>query len=333
MESAVGATVSESDFAELIARAEQHWQLSANEQTFAAQDGVRINFARLDVDNPKALVVVANGRTESYLKYKDLALELNEQRYSVILYDHRGQGLSGRLLNDPRKGYVQSFSDYVHDLKALVDQEVATEKSGIKKILLSHSMGGTVSALYAQAYPEDFDGFIMTSPMLGLPAGAAGRWLSTAVDAGEAVLQRLFDREPGYIPGIGQYSDIPFEENGITHSLERYRHIGTLVREHPQIALGDPTTHWVHESYRAFDALFAGADKIIRPVLLLQAGDDRIISNEAQREFCKAIGPHCVSGAPRVVDGAKHELLNEADEYRNQAIEHIMKFLHELTST
>ncbi|MEM7294974.1 MAG: alpha/beta hydrolase, partial [Pseudomonadota bacterium] len=69
------------------------------------------------------------------------------------------------------------------------------------------------------------------------------------------------------------------------------------------------------------------AAKIEIPMLLLQAGDDRIVDNDSQTAFCDLIGSHCVGDQPRIIEGAKHELLNESDEYRDQALEEIFRFL------
>ena len=37
-------------------------------------------------------------------------------------HDHRGQGLSGRMLDNPQPGYVESFDDYVQDFKQFYDE-------------------------------------------------------------------------------------------------------------------------------------------------------------------------------------------------------------------
>ncbi len=309
--------------------ANEHWKLTAEENVVTAADGIDIRFALLDVENPKALVVIANGRSESYLKYKDLAHQLNLNGHAVLLYDHRGQGLSDRMLSDPRKGYVKLFGDYVGDLKLLFETRVAPQNPP-KIILLSHSMGGTVAALYAAKFPGDFDALVMSSPMLGLPVDWAGKWLANAIESVELLLFRWFGREPGYIPGFGQYSVIPFEENGITHSRERYENIGALVRENPDTALGDPTTHWVYESYRAFDEIFANVTAIKTPVLLLQAGADKIVSNGAQDRFCNQLDAVCHSGKPLVIDRARHELLNESNPYRLIAVDAILEFIADI---
>jgi lysophospholipase len=309
--------------------ADEHWKSTAEESAVTATDGINIRFALLDIETPNALVVIANGRTESYLKYKDLAHQLNLNGYAVLLYDHRGQGLSDRMLSDPLKGYVRSFEDYVGDLKLLFETQVVTQNPA-KTILLTHSMGGTVAALYATKFPCDFDALVLSSPMLGLPGSLASKWLANAIEWIESALLRRFGREPGYIPGFGQYSPIPFERNGITHSRERFENIGTLVRDNPDIALGDPTTHWVYESFLAFDEIFANLAALKTPILLLQAGAEKIVSNSAQNRFCTKLSTICQSGKPLVIDRARHELLNESDQYRLVAIETILDFIADI---
>jgi pimeloyl-ACP methyl ester carboxylesterase len=44
--------------------------------------------------------------------------------FDVLIIDHRGQGLSGRMLSDTHRGHVDNFSDYVDDLAAFWQQEV-----------------------------------------------------------------------------------------------------------------------------------------------------------------------------------------------------------------
>ena len=160
----------------LLEAAERHWRSTAEIGTMQAMDGIAIHFAWLKADDPRALILIATGRSESCLKYKDLAWQMNAAGYAVLLYDHRGQGLSDRMLSDPRKGYVGTFDHYVDDLKQLFDTQIGHLQTPVKKVLLAHSMGATVAALYSLKHPGDFDAMIMSSPMLGLPGVC---WAST----------------------------------------------------------------------------------------------------------------------------------------------------------
>lgn len=55
---------------------------------------------------------------ESYVKYPEVAYDLFQQGYDVIVLDHRRQGRSGRLLEDGNRGHVIKFDDYVEDFYA-----------------------------------------------------------------------------------------------------------------------------------------------------------------------------------------------------------------------
>ena len=47
--------------------------------------------------------MVVNGRTEYAEKYAELFYDLKDLGFSLYIYDHRGQGLSSRLLADRGK--------------------------------------------------------------------------------------------------------------------------------------------------------------------------------------------------------------------------------------
>src|ERR1700684_2329319 len=71
--------------------------------------------------NPIGTVVVSAGRTEFIEKYFEIIGELLERRYSVLIHDWRGQGLSTRLLPDALKGHADRFHDLVADYGRLLD--------------------------------------------------------------------------------------------------------------------------------------------------------------------------------------------------------------------
>ena len=116
---------------------------------FSAFDDIRINYAQfIHNKNDKCLVIVS-GRSETYLKYMELSFDLYQQGYNIFLLDHRGQGLSERLLSNPHKGYVANFDDYESDLSYFIDHVVASA-CPMKPYLLAHSMGGLIAARYLQ---------------------------------------------------------------------------------------------------------------------------------------------------------------------------------------
>ena len=50
----------------------------------------------------RKLMILVNGRAENMLKWSELAYDFYHQGYDVLLFDHRGQGYSQRII--PQKG-------------------------------------------------------------------------------------------------------------------------------------------------------------------------------------------------------------------------------------
>lgn len=82
------------------------------------------------------MIVICPGRIESYVKYAELAYDLVHTGFDVLIIDHRGQGLSGRMLSDTHRGHVDNFSDYVDDLYVFRQQEVQPGPCGVSVISL-----------------------------------------------------------------------------------------------------------------------------------------------------------------------------------------------------
>ena len=62
------------------------------------------------------------------------------------------------------------------------------------------------------------------------------------------------------------------------------------------------------------------------PLLLIQAGEEKIVSNDAQVKFInklKKTNPDCHF---KVIEGSRHEVLFEQDKYRNQTLDAINQF-------
>jgi lysophospholipase len=180
--------------------------------SFEGEDGVRIAYTVLEARCERGALVVLPGKSESFLKYAELAFDLRESGYSLFLMDHRGMGMSGPLpRDDPGKTHVEHFDDYVADLERFVDQ-VVDARPHPQRVLLAHSMGGAIALLYVERHPGRFDGAILCAPMLRidtepLPAPVARAMGDAAVWLG------LGGR---YCPGRGPYAREPFERNVFT---------------------------------------------------------------------------------------------------------------------
>jgi lysophospholipase len=293
-----------------------YFEAHARKGSFTGRDGVRIEYVVLEHADEIGALVISSGRTESYLKYAELAYELRDVGVSIYLIDHRGQGFSGRMVEDSQKGYVYDFSDYVADFGTFMDSVVMVTPHA-KLFGLAHSMGGTIMASYLEQQPGMFDAVVLSSPMMELNAG----WLSetaawAAAEAATAVgLGKL------YAIGKGPYN--AGAANDVSHSSTRYAVANDLVAAHPEIALGGPTYRWVEQAVEGERAARGDdAASIDTPILLLQSGADQIVLPGGQETFCSN-APNCTL---QTIDGAGHELIQERDDLRVQALDAISAF-------
>jgi len=95
----------------------------------------------------EATVLLLHGYMDAAATWDLVAAPLAESGLRVLAPDFRGFGDAPRV---PQGGYYH-FPDYVHDVADVVE---ALVPAGSPLFVVGHSMGGTVSTLYAGAFPE-----------------------------------------------------------------------------------------------------------------------------------------------------------------------------------
>lgn len=320
------AELTELGLAGLTAR----WQAQSSQGQFLSFDGLSLPYAKLIKSSHQKAIILVNGRTETYLKYQELALDLFHNGYNVYLYDHRGQGLAPRLLPNPDIGYVANFDDYVQDLEQFV-QQVVLEQPVAQLYLLSHSMGGTISALWLSQTQVRLQAAALASPMIGIYFKPLPHWLATGL---LSVLNKgcqWLGYDACYAPGQGDYKTLPFKDNVLTHSEERYQLMLEQYQATPEVQLGGVSIHWLRQAIDAGEQAIAQAGRITTPILVLQASKDVVVDNKAQDSFCQAL-PACSGGQPQLFKKSAHELFFERDNQRRQALETVLSFFEQYTA-
>ncbi|MDE1480811.1 alpha/beta hydrolase, partial [Xenorhabdus bovienii] len=72
------------------------WQ-TRKERQFMGVDDVPIHYVSFCSPHHDKTLVILPGRSESYVKYPEVAYDFYHLGYDVFIIDHRGQGRSGRL--------------------------------------------------------------------------------------------------------------------------------------------------------------------------------------------------------------------------------------------
>ena len=275
----------------------------------------------------KRCVVISTGRSESIVKYAEFIYELYENGFSVFIMDHQGQGLSTRLLSNPHIGFVNTFDDYVEDLKCLIDQVLSPllleqKQAKLPKVLFCHSMGGAIGALYVQKYPMTFTKLILSAPMLGV-AAPVPEWFTKSFVAAVLKLRSLLQLPAIYLWGQGDYLADPFDGNQLTNSKVRYKVFREMMASYPQNQLGGISFEWLLQAIIAMRLARSRAKSITIPTLVLQAQQEQIVDNKRMKQFASDLP----NATLVIVPNAKHELLFERKEARTLALTKILDFL------
>jgi len=259
---------------------------------------------------PRGTVILFEGYTEFIEKYFETMRDLQARGFTTIIMDWRGQGLSFRKLKNPHIYYIQNFDEPVRDLiKAL---EHFKDRLPRPWVTFAHSMGGAIALralLIERIRPE---AAFFSAPMWGLTA---------------ATLQnRLWSRFMRLI-GLGRLpvTIVPkdpreevFTENKVTSDEARFTRNWAVWRACPGIRIAGPTftwfaaacdvTQWFRKTSRTKRLRF--------PITVLSGTEETIVRNESHDALVARL-PDVVH---KKIDGARHELLQERDVYRDQAL-------------
>lgn len=284
-----------------------------------AYDGIELNYALLRVENSKGTIFLSPGRSESILSQSELIYDLAKAGYSVAAIDHRGQGFSQRLLKSDA-GHVVNFRDYVKDFKTFATS-VVQARMPKPYYFLGSSMGAAIGTHFAIVNPTFFKRMAAAAPMYQISNGLTSSLIYETAKAlthwgwGDTLApsQRPYD------------FDRQFQKNLVTHSMERFKLDVWLTKKNPAIAVGGPTTNWVLEASKESQFLRRHADKLQTPIVVIQAGADSVVGNQAQRQVCMK-ARDCTM---YVVAGALHSIFFEIDVYRSQALNHALEFFNE----
>jgi alpha-beta hydrolase superfamily lysophospholipase len=129
--------------------------------TLTAADGAAIAAYRAMPAGPaRAIVQIAHGMSEHYLRYRHLTDRLNEAGFAVFANDHRGHGASTSAhgLGEFGPGGFQVVVDDMAALTALAKEEVP----GKPFVLLGHSMGSFAAQLYLLEHHRQLSALVLT---------------------------------------------------------------------------------------------------------------------------------------------------------------------------
>ncbi len=286
-------------------------------------DGVTLRYAhwRAIKSPSKGTILILTGRTEFIEKYFETVNDFRARGFGVLVFDWRGQGASSRMLDNPKKGYIEDFSQYVVDFNTILEL-IALPDCVAPFYVVGHSTGSLIALMAMPRERNRIQRMVLTSPMLALNSlpfsQSTLKYLSstaTVLGMGEAYVER----------GPSSMVTRPFEKNNLTSDLARFERNREFSMAYPELVIGGATIGWIYAACRAMDEMKEPAlrSRLGVPTLLIAAGDDHVVSPEAAEE----LGQDIPSATCLVIDGAKHEQFQERDEFREQLLAAIDAFI------
>ncbi len=183
-------------------------------------------------------------------------------------------------------------------------------------------MGGAVSAGFLEKNRSIFSGAFLLSPMLSIHTSGVPLRLVTFI----AKTGIFLGMERKFLPGHGKRGELQFDKSVLTHDTELFEMWERLNHDFPSIRSAGVSFRWLYEAICYMKTTIDEAGKICVPVLLLQAGEDRVVSKWGQERFAERV-PEITTFQFRE---SFHEILMEKEGIRERAEKMIVEFLKDI---
>jgi lysophospholipase len=273
--------------------------LRRGQGTLTGVGRIRLAYRTWEKPNARAALVVIHGLGEHSGRYGDFGERMASLGISTYAMDLRGHGLS-----DGRRGHVPAFDVFLQEVDRFRREVEGLADFRVPVFLLGHSMGGLIALRYVEEYADRFRGAIISSPWLAT-AMPVPRWKVTLAHA----LARL-------LPAL------PLRHGVRAEHLSRDADIVAAYRDDPLVH-GSITPRMFAEVSAAMGLALQRSDRLQQPLLLVLAGDDRIVDTSRTVRFARGIQASDVT--VRVYPEQYHELLNELD--RQQVYRHVRDWI------
>lgn len=274
------------------------------------ETGKKIFFVRALTDEPKGIIVLSHGYTETIEKHRETIYYFLRGGYHVFMHEHCGHGRSYRLCSnreDLSLVYVDDYARYVEDL-LFVSRMAAQEFPNLPLCLYGHSMGGGIAAATAAKAPELFSCIILSSPMFR-PSSAPLPWGLASLIAGAFC---LFGKKERYVFGHHPYDGQEKFADSAGISEARFLYYQKKRDEETMFQMNAGSFGWLWQTVRLHRFLMGKAWRDIAcPALVFQAEHETFVSNEEQERFVKKMNGQREGSAELVrMAGVKHEIFN-----------------------
>jgi alpha-beta hydrolase superfamily lysophospholipase len=235
-----------------------------------AYDGALIRTARFEPDTePAGVIHFLHGFGEGVEHYEETAEYFTRNGYACVAHDLRGFGKMPDKTRKQRRaarGIAPNYENFLEDLK-IVRYNIGIWYPGLPAVLFGFSMGGNITINYLLKYAQDqYEKVILVSPWLRLCHPLSGFAQTMANYIGKI--------SPKLTVGARLNLDC------LSRDMEKIYRLKAYNIFHNRISF-----RLYAEMAEAGEYAIQNAARITIPLLLLCAGQDRIVSPRAIREF------------------------------------------------
>ena len=278
-----------------------------------------------DTQNPKGVILISHGFTETAEKYKECAYYFLNSGYHVYILEHCGHGRSYRLNTDLSLVHIDRYERYVDDL-LLTARTIHKTHPELPLYLYAHSMGGGIGAAAAACEPEMFHKIILSSPMIQPSTGTIPWTVAKLI----AYLFCLIGKSGDYVPGHRPFQGEELFEDSASNSKPRFQYYQSFRLHEPLFQMNAASCGWLYQTARLNHFLLKEAThKINIPLLLFQAENDTFVSARAQEEFVTGLRQHHTPVRLIKLPNTKHEIYQSNNNVLSDYWNTIRTFLNE----
>lgn len=261
--------------------------MNHQEGTFQGARGAEIFYqCWLPEGEPKAVLLIVHGLAEHCGRYQNVVEYLVPRGYAVYGFDLVGHGRSSGT-----RVFVERFSEYI-DCLYKYQAMVQEWQPGRPLFLLGHSMGGLIVPYYLLDHKNGLAGVILSGPSVAIP-----EYVTPLTIAMGRLLSRLLPKA-GL---LGIDAESVSRDPAVVHAYD----------SDPLVYRGKTTARLADELLQAVQRVNAEANRIGLPLLILQAGEDRLVDprgaqmlHDAARSQDKML---------KLYPGLYHEVYNEPE--------------------
>lgn len=281
-----------------------------------------------EVESPKAIFQIAHGMCEYSDRYDEFARALASEGYLVCANDHLGHGKSHLNHRGTFAMEAGGFDYVMQDMNELF-KEMMRQYPGIPCILLGHSMGSILSALFAEKY-DYLDGLIlMGAPAQNKLVGFA-KWL-----LGRNVRKYGYDNHSklcNYIMWGAEASTIEQKRKSkdwLSYNKENIERF--ITDENCNFSFSDSANLELVQGLSAWGSPSWGEKIEEIPILMIAGAEDKIGNmGKGPTGYYQQLKKNHKQITLHLIPNNKHEVLNE--DNRNETYEYIIAWLRQCSS-